>query len=122
MDLSSFAARDRVRVTIKSPVDDEPLTDDVGAEMFVELMTSADPEYHTARREIRAAGVTDEIEFLTELAIRCVTDHHLVLEGKALEDEGVAELLRDQRYFWLRDQVVLEGNHRRNLFEKPPET
>lgn len=120
MDLQDLAGRESARVELRSPIDDTPLVDDDGKQMFVEVATSANPKYHEHRRALRAEGVTDEVEFLAKLAGRCVLSCHVIMAKKALEPKDVAELFLQPPYFWLRDQVVLEGSKREALFGTPP--
>lgn len=120
MDLQDLAGRESARVELRSPIDDTPLLDDDGAQMFVEVATSANPKYHERRRELRAEGITDEVEFLAKLAGGCILSCHVVMAKKELSPKEVADLFLKPPYFWLRDQVVLEGNKREALFGTPP--
>lgn len=145
MDLGNFKANKETVITIKHPVTGAVFYCDDGKEdkktkeiIFSDPATWTLISKHTAEYKRLAAGFADkmrelfgekklselsdeevdQLEMLTaELTARSTTDFNVFVGGEklAFSQEKAKEILCDESYFWLKDQVVIGANDVENF-------
>jgi len=125
MDLSSITQRQTARAVLTNPLTDEPLVDDQGAPMWIEVYGSESPQYRKNMFEFRRVRVEagqdvrmgfEETEEEGLILLAALTrDWNVQVHGEhpACTAEAAQSLYQEQP--WIKTQVD-EVVHRRSGF------
>lgn len=110
MDLSNLAPVETARMQVVHPVTGEAVLDEKGKEFFIEgVGTDSDIYRKQIQKSIKDAqrrkgniGVEGSELRGAELLVKCVSDCHLILNGKKVEKDNLVKVFLE--FKWLREQ------------------
>jgi len=128
MDLSSLKVSQKdFLMEVRHPATREIVKCEDGSVMTIGILSADTPAAKSAlvefKREVRALGaeVTDRGIYLARcnLIASATTSCNIEFGGKMIEHskEAIAELLSDESFTWLGDDIIANADHRANFMQ-----